>query len=252
MRAIRTLSVPLLTMGILYAQDAALPAGHWEGAIKSPQQEVPITIDLYQDAKNAWVGHFAITIPNGPREIPVDQITVNGEAVTLQVNLGQSLTFRGKVDAAAKTFIGTAPAPGGQEVPFELKMTGPAKVISPSTSTAIDKSLEGRWEGSVEAGQTLRLALDLSTGLDGKGLGTLTSIDQGGTQLPIGNLSQQGPKLSFDIKRIGGTFSGTLNEAKTEITGTWAQAGRDMPLTWKKAGGADAKPPQAPKPEEKK
>lgn len=263
----------VLVMGVASAQDAPLPSGHWEGSLKVPNQDIPVTIDLYQDAKQVWTGHMAINAPGAPKEIPISKVTINADAVGFSISMGpQPMDFRGKMDAAQKALNATAALPNGQEIAFALKMTGPAQKLAPSVNTPISKELEGSWSGELvppgaPAGVKLRLTLDLSNGLDGKGIGVMTSVDQGNTKFTVGQLTQQGKDLSFEIRQIGGSFKGTANEANTEIKGSWSQGQGTMELTLRKgaAAGTSAAPsatppsapsapsaPAAPKPAEKK
>jgi hypothetical protein len=62
----------------------------------------------------------------------------------------------------------------------------------------------------------------------------LDSVDQNAS-LPIDVINQEGTSLNFEIRLVAGTFSGKLNDAKTELAGEWSQAGQQFPLTLKKS-----------------
>lgn len=53
-------------------------------------------------------------------------------------------------------------------------------------------------------------------------------------KIPIGTITQDGNKLKFEIRSVGGSYAGALNETKTEITGEWTQLGQSAPLNLKK------------------
>ncbi|MEJ7604765.1 MAG: hypothetical protein WKF37_00480 [Bryobacteraceae bacterium] len=72
----------------------------------------------------------------------------------------------------------------------------------------------------------------------------MISVDQGGAEL-LNSIRQDGSKLDFGLKIVGGGFAGTLAEDKTELKGTWSQNGASAPLNLKRKG------PEA-KPDEKK
>jgi uncharacterized protein len=100
----------------------------------------------------------------------------------------------------------------------------------PSARTT--SSLEGIWVGALEvnAGLKLRLAFYITRGPDGALSATLDSIDQGAKGIPVDSVVDEGGKVRIELKRIGGTFEGTLDAAKTRIDGAWSQGGASLPL----------------------
>jgi hypothetical protein len=241
MRITRILTMAVVAVGVARAQEAALPSGHWEGTIKAPKQDVGITVDLAKNDKQAWIGSLDVNLPNAPKGIPIENVAVSGEDVSFDITIGAKSTFKGKLNAEAKTLAGTAKGPEG-EVKFELKRTGEAKVQLPPPSTPITKDLEGNWEGTLQAkDQTYRLLAAFRTGPDGKGAGNLVSIDQGGIDIPITYVMQEGDKVTFEIKAIAGKYVGKLNETKIDIVGEWTQGPITLPLTLKKQKPAESK-----------
>jgi hypothetical protein len=240
MQDVRSLALTMmLAVMSATAQDAALPAGRWEGVIKPSDREVPVVVNLGKNEKQAWIGSIDINLPNAPQGLPLEEVTVNGADVSFVLSAGQRSTFRGKIDAEAKTIAGTATGAGG-EVPFELKRTGDGKVASPAPSTAIAKELEGDWEGTLDAGQSLRLIITFRSA-EGKGTGQLVSVDQNNATIPLSQVLQDGAKVVFAVQVVGGKFEGTLNEPKTELKGEWSQGGNTFPLTLTKKKPAEVK-----------
>jgi uncharacterized protein len=238
MQLIITLVAGLLTIGAMSGQQA-LPAGHYEGVLKAPNAEMTIALDLEKNTKQVWIGSFDINMPNAPKGVPLEKLTVDGDNVSWEMSGG---AFKAKFSAEQKTLNGSASGSGG-EVPFEMKRTGDAKVNLPPPSTPMTKDFIGAWEGTVEMqpGQPLRLLATFASDADGKGTGEIVSIDQGGVKIPISTVTQSGSKLNFEIRSVGGTYAGTLNEAKTEIAGEWSQAGRTAPLNFKKQKAPEPK-----------
>jgi uncharacterized protein len=240
MRTVKSVLAGLLLIGILDAQQVP-PAGHYEGTLKGPQGELNIALDLDKHEKLGWVGSIDINMPNAPKGLLAEKIAVDGDNVTWQLMAFGNATFKAKHDAGQKVLAGTASTPGG-DVPFELKRTGDAKVNLPAPSTAITSDVEGRWEGTLEVGeQSLRLVLTFTNGPTGTAMGDVVSVDQGGAKIPMTTITQQGPKLSFELRSVGGSYAGTLNEAKTEAVGEWKQGDRTAPLTLKKQKPAETK-----------
>jgi hypothetical protein len=98
------------------------------------------------------------------------------------------------------------------------------------------QSLEGRWEGSLQVNDTrLRLVIDVTTTEDDVHLATLTSPDQGGAELAVDVMEMDGNTVTFEIRAIGATFLGELDETQRRITGAWDQ-GVPLPLDLVRAG----------------
>lgn len=98
-----------------------------------------------------------------------------------------------------------------------------------------DASLEGNWEGTLDVGAaTLRLLLKLSATPDGGLKGTLDSLDQGASDLPIDVITYKEGALHFEMKAIGAAYDGKVEGDGPEITGTWKQSGQSWPLVFKR------------------
>lgn len=118
----------------------------------------------------------------------------------------------------------------------------------PAASQAAPTGVDGRWQGAIGTPPNqLRLGLELSRAPDGLFLGTLISIDQGGSRFPIDGSRQSGDTLHLEWKSISASFSGALSADRARLAGTWTQAGRSMPLSFERLGvPAGAASPAAP------
>jgi murein DD-endopeptidase MepM/ murein hydrolase activator NlpD len=114
-----------------------------------------------------------------------------------------------------------------------------------SAQTAAKDDVTGTWRGTLGAGATqLHVALTIIKLANGEYSGELNSVDQGAV-LPMDGVTVQGAKLRFEVKPVGGVFEGTLNDAHTEIVGTWTQTNTPaQPLTFQRDTSAAAKAPQ--------
>lgn len=102
----------------------------------------------------------------------------------------------------------------------------------------------GYWEGTLAAPSgRLRIGVHVSQG-DGGLTGKLDSIDHGAFGLPLQDVVLDNSEFRFVLKVAGASFKGTLNEAGTEISGTFTQGG-DLPLVLKKTVKS-AEPPKRP------
>jgi hypothetical protein len=213
------------------AQPAASPAGRWEGKLNVPNQPLDITVDIIAKG-SGWDGVISIPAQN-LKGYPLLKVTVTGDTVSFGMTAPGDPLFTGKIDATGKTLAGDF-TQGGGTLTFSLTRTGDAKIEPPAPSTAIDKALEGTWEGALQAGGgTLRLVLKLSTGADGLGKGVLTSVDQGNVEIAVQTVSQKGPTLTLLIPVIAGSFEGELKGEQLE--GTWKQGAGALPLSFKRA-----------------
>jgi hypothetical protein len=160
-------------------------------------------------------------------------LTVDGNAVTFGMKgvPGDPL-FKGTVSGEPRSMTGEF-SQGGAKMPFTLAWKGEPKLEAPPKSTVITKDMEGKWEGALDVqGTTLRLVLDLANEA-GTGVGTVTSVDQGGVKIPVAQVSQRDAAVTLLVSAIDASYQGTL--ANGTISGTWTQGGQKFPLVFKRA-----------------
>lgn len=213
------------------AQTAAGPAGHWEGAIHVPGQELAIAVDLFGNQDQTWDGAISIPVQN-IKAMPLADVTVKGDAVGFAMKgVPGDPRFKGTLASDRKSMTG-AFTQGGAELTFALAWKGEATRAAPARSTAVSQELEGSWEGALDvSGTVLRLVLRLAN-KDGQGTGTLVSVDQGGAEIPITTIVQAASHLRLDISTIGAAYEGDLKDG--QLTGTWRQGPGSLPLTFKR------------------
>jgi hypothetical protein len=222
----------------LLAQTTVDPSGHWEGTIQVPQMDVKIEIDLAKNSK----GELAGTLGNPGEKLkglPLANVAVDSRAVTFELKAGSGGgTFHGELLADGKSMSGSFVAQAGT-VPFSLTRMGDAQIEAPPKSAPIGKEMEGTWNGAFDVdGVQMRVVLKMSNQPDGTSTGTIVSIDQGGIEVPVG-IVQEAAKLTFSVKMTGGSYSGTLNAAGTELAGTYTTGqGVVRPLTFRRAAGS--------------
>src|SRR3970040_232557 len=75
----------LLTVGTrLRGQSTAGPSGHWEGAIKLPESQVVIEVDLASDGTEPLAG--TVTSPSqGMKAFPLSGVAVEGSSIRFQL-----------------------------------------------------------------------------------------------------------------------------------------------------------------------
>ena len=96
-----------------------------------------------------------------------------------------------------------------------------------------EKSFEGSWQGTLEAGGTkLRIALTVTKSEAGAYSGKFDSLDQGAS-IPIDTIAVEGDTVRLEIKSMAIVYEGALNKERTELVGTFTQSGQSFPLTWR-------------------
>lgn len=205
--------------------------GHWEGAIRGPENSIAIEVDLVRDAHGALAGTFSNADRNVQR-LPLSDVRADGAEVTFAIKLTGGGVFRGKLSGDAQSIEGTFAMrhDGGEmELPFTLTRKGEAKVAETPRSAAISKEVEGRWRGTlVVEGSSREVGLRLANHPDGTSTGVIVASQ--GAEIPIASIVQKGTSLTLEVKAINGTFAGTVGPSG--IVGTWTQGNFSAPLTF--------------------
>jgi len=111
------------------------------------------------------------------------------------------------------------------------------------------QGFEGVWWGALQAGaQRLRLVFRLQRDADGQLRGTIDSLDQGATGIPISAITVEGNTIRIRSDAVQGEFVGALSEDGKQITGVWKQGGQELPLNLTRGEPPAPKRPQEPKP----
>ena len=172
--------------------------------------------------------------------IPIDTITVNGDAVRLEIK-SLAIVFEGTLNKERTELTGTF-TQGGQELPLTFKRSEQAAVMPPPA-----KDFAGSWQGTLEAGgQKLRLVVTVTKSDAGAYAGKFDSLDQGAT-IPIDTITVNGDAVRLEIKSPAIVFEGTLNKERTELTGTFTQGDQKFPLTFKRGEQAAVTPTRRPR-----
>jgi len=228
----------LATTGIAVADTG--PAGFWSGTIEVPNRPIEVMIDIAQE-HDAWTA--AVYVPaQGIRGAAMTGVAIDGGSVTMQIpGVPGEPTFRGELAEGGQTIAGTFNQ-GGQSLPFQLSRTEKPAELSrdiyaefrePGVAGA---GAEGTWRGLLEAGpHQFRLVLEVEQDSFGETVASLRSLDQGGEPLPVDTFSFEDTAVAFALPAISAEFTGTLSADGSEIVGTWAQGGGQLPLTLRRA-----------------
>lgn len=215
------------------AQAPVDPSGHWEGAVQVPERgELKFEIDLAKNDKGVLAGTFSSAAQH-VKGLPIAKVAVDGTSITFVVDRPDQ-PFTGVIAADGKSITGNIAAEG-RSMPFTLTRTGEANILPLPTSPAIGKELEGTWKGTLTAdGKEMRIVVKLSNQPDGRSVGTIANLDQGGADIPISSIRQNGADVTLDVEIVRGSYSGTLNAERTELSGKWTQGALVVPVILRK------------------
>jgi hypothetical protein len=102
---------------------------------------------------------------------------------------------------------------------------------------AMESPVVGTWQGILPNGMggQIRVVLHVTRSAEGALTATMDSPDQNATTgIPVAKATFEDQTLRLDVTAVGGSYEGKLDPAKKEITGTWRQAGQELPLVLKK------------------
>src|SRR5262245_2521215 len=215
----------LLPAAPLRAQGEPDISGHWEGRLEGPLERA-FEVDLVKTSAG-YTGTVGI-----PAEdlsgLPITKVTLNGTSVYFRAREDQP--FNGYVSEDGKLMTGDMSVEGFA-IPVSLVRTGEARVEPTVKSAAIAKTLEGTWNAAFNG---LRVVLVLANQPDGSSAGRIINLDQGNLEIPATAITQSAGSVTFDLRPIHASYSGTLNEAGTELVGTYSEGSRSAPLTFKR------------------
>jgi hypothetical protein len=228
MKAI-ALALLLISASVVHAQTID-PTGHWKGTIEMPNNPVDFEIDIARSGPGELIG--TVTAGADRATLPLLKVTLEGSSITFFGRTDQA--FRGELLPSGTALSGTASL-NGHSLPFSMGRTGDARIEPPPTSPAVSKQLEGVWSGTLWAGdKQVRLSLTIANQPDGTSLAHSVSVDEGGLTIPT-VVSQSGRSVTIETRGVITSYVATLNEAATELSGTWTQGATSLPLTMTRA-----------------
>jgi non-heme chloroperoxidase len=106
-----------------------------------------------------------------------------------------------------------------------VAMVGAFVLIAGGTAVAApsQQDIGGTWQGTLSAGQQLRVVIQISKAADGALTATMYSIDQSPTPFPVNSIKLDGANLSLSVDALRGKYEGTVSADGASIAGTWTQ-----------------------------
>lgn len=220
------------------AQAAADMPGEWHGVIASPQGEITLVLHVSQDENGALKGQVenAFQAPGALAEI--DTIAVENGHLSWKIDrIGAS--FEGEWVETEQHWQGTFRQGMEAQMAFVKGLPPPFPVI---------EGMDGVWQGTAELNDAkLRQVLTINTGERGS-VAIYSSPDQLAMGLPVRDLAVDGDTVTFSLMNGISSFSGTLNEDRSEITGVFTTTLNDnvAPTTLTRSGLDEVAAPKRP------
>ena len=165
--------------------------GTWQGTLDAGGTKLRVVLTVTKSDAGAYAGKLD-SLDQGA-VIPIDTITVNGDAVRIEIK-SPAIVYEGTLNKERTELTGTF-TQGGQPFPLSFKRSDQAAVV-PSSA----KDFEGSWAGTLEAaGQKLRLVVTVTKSEAGTYAGKFDSLDQGASG-PIDTITVNGDAVRFEIK----------------------------------------------------
>jgi hypothetical protein len=226
----------LLVGAPLAAQPTADPSGHWEGTLQAPSMEIPFAIDIVKNEQGQLAG--TISLPGERiKGLPLQRVIVDGATISFQARADQPMS--GTLSADATTISGDYSAEGAT-VPFNLTRRGDARIDPPLTSGPVADALAGTWNATIAvSGAEMHVVLTLGNRNDGRSVGQIVNLDQGGLRLPLA-IAQDGASVTLTSTAVASTFTGALNAAG-DLAGTFTQGSLSIPVTFHRAAPSGAR-----------
>jgi hypothetical protein len=219
----------VISASIVHAQTID-PTGHWKGTIEIPNSSMDFEMDVARTGTGELIG--TLTAGTDRVTLPLLKVTLDGSSIAFYGRTDQQ--FHAELLPSGKALSGTASL-NGYSLPFSMGRTGDARLDPPPTSPAVSKQLEGVWNGTLSAGEKkLRLSLTIANQPDGTALAHAVSVDEGGLTIPT-VVSQSGRSVKIETRGVITSYVATLNEAGTELSGTWTQGATSLPLAMTRA-----------------
>ena len=209
--------------------------GYWKGTLKAPNFSLHLNVKIAEPAKGTFRAELD-NVDQGHLGQPLS-VSYDPPNVKLPVMTGSGM-FEGRLNGNDTEMDGDW-IEGGQHFPMTFKRADwqaeQAWEAQKYYSHAGPNALPGHWKGILNAnGSKLQLAFDVAKLPDGTYSCSMTSLGQGGGEIPASTTQYFPPNLRLEWNAIGGSFNGKLENGK--LSGAWRQGGGAVPLVLERNG----------------
>lgn len=216
--------------------------GYWLGTVKAGNVSLRMAFKIAERADGAFRAVFE-SLDQGGMDIEATAVSYRAPTVKAEFG-GIGAGFEGAVDAGDRMITGNW-TQAGARLPLTLERGNPESSPAQDAATEAQKDyshtgpndLPGHWLGILEVKQAnakLRLALNIAKLPDGAYSCSMSSLDQGGAEIPASAIRYIPPTLSLEWPAIGGSYNGKLESGK--LSGVWRQGGGAFPLVFERSG----------------
>jgi RNA polymerase sigma factor (sigma-70 family) len=215
----------------------AMMQGNWEGALTINQVQLRLVLRMFET--NGTYQAMIDSVDQGAKNIPVTRLLARTDSIHLELP-----ALDGVYQAALngdKTEMSGTWTQLKHAFPLILKRTTEAdQVAEPMTADQYaakpNSDLQGAWEGTLKVGSMdFRLNLRIAEPVEGTFQAQMDSVDQGAKDMPVTAVTYQKPAVHFEMAAIHGVFEGSVNRRADQMSGTWTQFGKTLPLTFQRA-----------------
>ncbi len=205
--------------------------GHWSGSLQAGDAVLHLVLHISKSEDGSLKATLD-SLDQGVYGIEVTALTQKDSALQFNVaSVGASYQGRIAPDHASIDG-GWTQGNVSLALVFHRQAAG-AGARKPSDAVA---GVEGLWQGALEGnGMRLRLQLHVTHDDQKQLVAALDSPDQQVSGLPAIKVSQKNAAFHFEIPVVTGVYDGTLNAAKSTITGSWTQNGIEQKLNFRRS-----------------
>jgi hypothetical protein len=217
--------------------------GYWKATLEAfPGMTVAMALNIGKIPDGSFLATLDL-LDQGAKDIPASSVAVTNKTARLQWQAFQA-TINAVLSEDGKTLDGSWQQGGRSNKVILARLEERATALPKNLSFVPEKNqpedIRGLWKGILELpNQRLRLEVEIGRTPDGSYGGTLSSLDQGGSKLPMSTASFTAPKIHLEWRGIRGKFEGTLNKEGSVMEGTWEQGGNPLPLKLERATASD-------------
>jgi hypothetical protein len=213
--------------------------GSWEGTLNVKPTRAQLRLVLKIFSTNGAYRATLDSIDQAAKDIPVTRLSAGPTSLHAELP-ALDADYRATLNADGTQMSGTF-RQVKQSFPLTLKRTTEADQVADAMAgdqlaRQPGSDLQGAWEGVLTVANTeLHLNLRIAEPAPGTFQAQLDSLDQGARNLPINLLTYSKPDVHFEMTAINAAYQGNLNDRDDQMTGTWTQMGKKMPLTFRRA-----------------
>jgi hypothetical protein len=198
--------------------------GTWHGTLTSGNLKIRMQLKLTRASNGTGTGGL-INVDQGTREATLTGVQQKDKSIDFEI-LPLAVRYHGTLEGSKITGQWTQMS---RSAPLNFER-GP---FAPNSQ--LPKGYEGTWQANLDAGGEYKmlLALNLSAAADGSAVGTLKDNNPQSREMPVTPIVLKDKTLSVAVPGLNANFTGTINAAGTEVSGTWVIADTTLPLTFK-------------------